>query len=68
MRWEYRIESLPQTTNEAQARLNELGSEGWELVAITEHVAPPASPAVLGGYRRRAYLKRPAGESQDGRA
>jgi hypothetical protein len=48
MKWQYLIIQLPTAGNAMEGnenRLNNLGSQGWELVTIFDH---------------RAYLKRPA--------
>ena len=44
-KWEYKIEE-----NASEARLSELGKDGWELVAVSMKTS-------LMGYR--FYLKRP---------
>lgn len=44
-KWEYKIEE-----NASESKLNELGNDGWELVAVSMKTS-------LMGYR--FYLKRP---------
>ena len=50
VRWEYKIES-PRATNLAVEALDDLGKDGWELIAV----APPYGQ---GGHDRW-YFKRP---------
>ena len=62
MIWEYRVE--PCRGSAADARwLNELGSQGWELIAILSHVEPDD----FVGQRTVtcAYLKRPKKAAKD---
>jgi hypothetical protein len=47
--WEYHVEPF-NSWGDASHRLNELGNEGWELVAVTERTDQSPSVAV--------YLKR----------
>lgn len=52
--WQYKIWSYSVTEHEtARERLNELGAEGWQLVAVTphgqEHVVYMARSVVEGG-------------------
>jgi len=60
--WEYRVVGQTDNPLENQAKLNRLGEEGWELVAVS----------MLGnGGTLAAYLKRPRDASQteeEGRA
>lgn len=51
--WEYKVGAVSVLDGSTlQSRLNELGEEGWELVAV-ENVSYTAPPSVL------VYLKRP---------
>lgn len=56
-RWQYKVETFKQSVwsykpknvdGQISERLNRLGMEGWELVAIKPH-----------GYYTQMYLKRP---------
>jgi hypothetical protein len=47
-KWEYRTEGV-RFGDSSEDRLNELGAEGWELVAVTLHESGA----------RSLYLKRP---------
>jgi len=50
-RWEYRVEWDADEVNDFP--LNEVGAEGWELVAVT-----PDTPDSFRGY----FFKRPLGD------
>jgi hypothetical protein len=59
MRWEYRriqVEIGDVAKDDFEARLNEAGAEGWELVTAVQHERH--------GYSREVHLvlKRPAAE------
>ena len=41
--WEYKIVELPTGYPDAEKQLNELGSEGWELVTVHPHAAQEQS-------------------------
>ena len=49
--WEHRIVDLPEGVQDAEAVLNSLGAEGWELVAALVR---------QGAAAATAYLKRPS--------
>jgi hypothetical protein len=34
MQWEYIIEIIPGDKEQGEARLNELGADGWEVVSV----------------------------------
>jgi hypothetical protein len=50
VKWEYKIDS-PRASNLAEEALDNLGKDGWELIAI--------SPQSAGGGHDRWYFKRP---------
>jgi len=52
--WEYKVIKLDSGSKEREKQLNQLGLQGWELVAATEYGA-------VTGYGRHAYLKRKKG-------
>lgn len=53
--WEYREVELDARIDATQ-RLNQLGTQGWELVGVTSGCA--SSPSTTLGCRYWAYLKR----------
>jgi hypothetical protein len=66
MRWEYLTKSIPAETpaDAVHRQLNELGAQGWELVAATDKLQ-----LFLGSGQTVALLfifKRPAEERRDG--
>jgi hypothetical protein len=54
--WEYRVEVEPTFSLDVVESLsklhNELGSQGWELVAVTVVPGEYANPAVICTYKR----------------
>lgn len=50
MKYEYKVVDLDVSEPSAESRLNELGEEGWELVAVV----------TSEGSGPSGYLKRPA--------
>ena len=54
--WEYQELELDTRFN-STAKLNALGSQGWELVGVTSSC--PSSPDANNGCRYWAYMKRP---------
>src|SRR5688572_14731531 len=56
MKWEYKIVALSGVRAEDQKFINELGGEGWELVAIEPSDHPGCVPS--------AYLKRQSSEEK----
>jgi len=53
--FEYKVVRLPARDEDAEAKLNELGSQGWENIAIA---VDPAS-----GFRT-AYIKKAIGKEE----
>jgi len=54
--WEYMVVSIDYVNADSTKRLNELGQEGWELVAIRrcdcQHILK--RPILSSGYREEA--------------
>jgi hypothetical protein len=48
--WEYRVVNQTDSHLENQAKLNRLGQEGWELVAVS----PLGNAGVLAAYLKRS--------------
>lgn len=57
--WEYRRLYVPFAQLEPEALLNDLGSEGWELVTVYEGQAAPLTGDGRHAEGRLFFLKRP---------
>lgn len=56
--WEYTVVKLDPGMQEHEARLDQLGNSGWELVAVVER-EDRSSTTGLTNTGTYAYLKRP---------